>query len=106
MGYTDSGWKRENEITETGLWKTRVGTSHLTSESGFNDKAKRLKDELETTLLSSNLTKSCYLASATVPHILHVLMFASFIHRSITGFSCVPRSVTWKETSLIMVGSS
>lgn len=46
-----------------------------------------------------------YLASATMPQDLHLLTSSSLIHFSITGLSCVPRSVTWNESSWMMVGS-
>ena len=60
--------KRENEITETGLWKTSVETSHLTSESGFNDETKRY---WRRALLNQNLLLSIgygatYLARSNV----------------------------------------
>lgn len=41
---------------------------------------------------------SFYLVWFRVPHCLHFLSSSLFANRSIIGFSCVPRSVQWKDS--------
>jgi hypothetical protein len=47
-----------------------------------------------------------YLAAAIIPQAGQRRLSSSVIQRSISGLSCVPRSVTWKASSRMMVGTS